>query len=64
MKFGVSTDMPVSGDWDGNGITDAGVFRGNGWWYLDSDGVQGWNTGTDSVFKFGKTDDKPVSGHW
>jgi hypothetical protein len=27
VAFGLSTDLPVTGDWDGNGITDVGIWR-------------------------------------
>ena len=30
----MATDVPVVGDWDGDGKDDLGVFR-NGIWYLD-----------------------------
>ncbi len=35
--FGIASDIPVTGDWDGDGITDVGVVR-NGKWYLDLNG--------------------------
>jgi hypothetical protein len=29
-------DIPVTGDWNGNGVTKIGIFR-NGLWYLDKE---------------------------
>ena len=37
FHFGTAGDIPVIGDWDGDGVSDAGVFRpSNGNWYLDT----------------------------
>jgi hypothetical protein len=33
MQFGITTDVSVSADYDGNGKADIAVFR-NGAWYL------------------------------
>ena len=33
--FGVPSDQAVTGDWDGDGITQLGVYR-DGQWYLDN----------------------------
>ena len=32
FAFGKAGDIPIVGDWDGDGITDIGVVRGNGWY--------------------------------
>ena len=29
FSFGQSGDLPVTGDWNGDGLTDVGVYRGN-----------------------------------
>ena len=34
-NFGSSGNIPVSGDWTGDGTTKPGVFFGNGTWWLD-----------------------------
>jgi hypothetical protein len=43
--------------------TNIGVFR-NGAWYLDTNGNDAWNAGTDTVTSFGTTGDVPVAGDW
>lgn len=52
----LSTDVPVSGDWDGGGMTKIGVFRpSTGAWYLDGNGNGTWDgvAGGDLQFQFG-----------
>jgi hypothetical protein len=66
--FGVSTDRPVIGDWDGDGKDEVGVWRpstrrfmldtnGNGSW----DGTAALDTLTGA---FGASTDRPVIGDW
>ncbi len=59
IQFGLSTDKPVTGDWNGDGFTDIGVFR-SGQFILDTnnDGV------VDSRVNFGLSSDVPVTGDW
>ncbi len=46
FTFGTAGDIPVVGDWNGDGKTNIGIFR-NGTWYLDVNGDGLWNpTGT------------------
>lgn len=62
----VSTnDVPVAGDWNGDGKTDLGVTRNNAAtglkeWYLDTSGDQF----ADIVQAFGFARDTPVVGAW
>jgi peptidoglycan hydrolase-like protein with peptidoglycan-binding domain len=58
-------DIPVTGDWNGNGITETGIFRG-GTWYLDMNNNGAWNGApTDRTFSWGKqTGDIPITGDW
>jgi len=64
FTFGVVTDIPVTGDWNGDGVTEAGVVRGNRW-YLDMNGNGIWEgAGPDITFVFGTPTDIPVTGDW
>jgi FtsP/CotA-like multicopper oxidase with cupredoxin domain len=63
-KLGIAGDIPVVGDWDGNGVSRIGVFRGAGYWYRDTNGNGVWDSGTDSTTKFGIAGDLPVTGDW
>jgi hypothetical protein len=63
-SFGIAADIPVPGDWNGDGITDVGVFR-NGKWYLDANGNRRWDPVIDKVLTaFGLPEDIPVAGDW
>jgi hypothetical protein len=63
-SFGMSGDLPVVGDWTGDGIEKIGVFR-NGQWYLDWNGNRRWDDCTiDRCYAFGKPGDQPVAGRW
>jgi C1A family cysteine protease len=65
-NFGLTEDIPVTGDWNRDGKTDIGVFRpSTRMFYLDNNGNGIWNgTGIDGVYNFGLTGDTPVSGKW
>ncbi len=64
-SFGGPGDLPVVGDWNGDGIaSEIGVFR-NGAWYLDANNNGVWNPGIDIVYaSFGGPGDLPVVGDW
>jgi len=57
--FGINGDMPIVGDWNGDGKDTIGVFR-EGMWYLDydNDGV------ADEFVHFGASKHLPVTGDW
>jgi uncharacterized membrane protein len=65
---GEKDDVPVVGDWNGDGTSKAGVFREGFQWILDSNGNQRFDTNTkmpDKVFSFGGSPgDAPVVGDW
>jgi len=65
-NFGISGDIPVSGDWNIDGRTEIGVFRpSTHLFYLDYNGNGVWNGGvTDRSYNFGITGDMPISGDW
>jgi hypothetical protein len=61
---GMAGDLPVVGDWTGDGRAKIGVYRG-GAWVLDLNGNGIFEPGGDSVLHFGGIpNDIPVVGHW
>jgi protocatechuate 3,4-dioxygenase beta subunit len=60
FHFGTAGDIPVSGDWNGDGIRQIGVFR-DGQWNLDLNG-DGRFTEVDAAVTFGEAGDLPVVG--
>ncbi|MHC4218864.1 MAG: right-handed parallel beta-helix repeat-containing protein, partial [Planctomycetota bacterium] len=60
--FGLPDDVPVVGDWDGDGDDEVGVYR-DGKWFLDINGNGQWD-GPDVTFRFGLSGDVPVVGDW
>ena len=65
---GISGDVPVVGDWNGDGTSKVGVFRQGFFWVLDANGnhqFDGTGPGQDFAFAFGGlSGDKPVVGKW
>ena len=62
LLFGMKGGTPVSGDFNGDGMTDVGVFR-DGQWFIDLNGNGVWDEG-DLWAKLGYRGDKPVTGDW
>jgi hypothetical protein len=67
QQFGFLTDMPIVGDWDGDGYADVGAVRDNPadddpllTWYLDVTG----DPHVDFTFQYGLPGDTPVVGRW
>ena len=58
--FGAESDIPIAGDWNGDGIGSIGIFR-DGQWHFDTDGDGRWSKG-DEVAEFGQDGDLPVVG--
>jgi hypothetical protein len=60
FSYGIPTDEPIVGDWDGNGTVTPGVVRGNQWLLRNS------ATGGSATisFAFGGIGDLPVTGEW
>jgi len=61
-NFGATGNIPVAGDWTGDGTTNMGVFFGNGTWWLDLNGNGVLDAG--ETFAFGMTGDHPIVGDW
>jgi len=62
FNLGTTADIPVTGDWNGDGIQESGIFR-NGLWGLDYNGNSVWDAG-DKAFNLGTTGDTPIVGDW
>ncbi len=57
-------DLPVLGDWNGDGKTKIGIVRG-GTWYLDANGNGTWDgCGTDKCIAWGDSTDQFIVGRW
>jgi hypothetical protein len=60
--YGQAGDVPVVGDWDGNGTVTIGVFRPAGaQWLLRNSNSPG---NPDISFSYGQAGDIPVVGRW
>ncbi len=60
IPFGIGGDLPITGDWDGNGIDDVGVFRPSTKQFL----LRLQNGTTITLNNFGLNGDLPVAGDW
>jgi hypothetical protein len=67
-NLGVGTqagDVPVVGDWNGDGRTKVGLFRQGFFWILDTNGDGVFEQGIDTTYAFGgQAGDAPVVGDW
>jgi hypothetical protein len=58
--LGVAEDLPVGGDWDGDGIDSLGLWRpSTAQFFLTDD-----NANLRPTFIFGQTGDQPIVGDW
>jgi hypothetical protein len=66
FPFGIAGDVPIIGDWNGDGVDEIGVYRpGAARFYLDLNGNNLWDgTPTDGSIGFGTLGDTPVIGDW
>ena len=62
FTFGQNGDLPIAGDWDGNGIDGVGFFRTTNSTFNLSNGFQG--TIDIKPFIFGGLGVKPIAGDW
>src|SRR5260370_30428281 len=64
MMLGQAGDIPVTGDWNGDGRQKAGIFR-NGMWVLDYNGNGQWDGPViDRVIMLGQVGYITVVGDW
>jgi len=65
INFGQSGDLPVVGDWNGDGIDTVGVFRpSTGTFFLTNGRTNNSTPPADIVFNFGTAGDLPIAGDW
>jgi hypothetical protein len=60
-------DLPVTGDWNGDGVTQVGLYRpSTGQWFLDRNGDRSWDGCRRDlcISEFGSAEDLPVTGDW
>jgi hypothetical protein len=62
-NFGATGWTSISGDWNGDGISDIGVYE-DGFWYQDYNRNGAWDTGTDKFYTFGSSGWTSVLGDW
>lgn len=60
--FGLKDAVPITGDFDGDGISEIGVYV-EGHWFIDLNGNGNWDS-TDLWAKLGTAGDLPVTGDW
>ncbi len=58
--YGIAGDLPIVGNWDGDGVETVGIYR-NGAFYLRNSNTAG---NADQVFGYGIAGDLPVVGDW
>jgi hypothetical protein len=65
-NFGITGDIPITGDWNMDGGSEIGIFRpSTHFFYLDYNGNGLWDgAATDLVNNFGISEDRPLSGKW
>jgi uncharacterized delta-60 repeat protein len=66
LHIGMTGDIPLVGDWNGNGSSKVGLFRpSDGTFYLDYNGNGQWDgCGTDRCLSIGMNGDIPLVGDW
>lgn len=62
VDFGVPRGLPVVGDFNGDGVTDLGIYV-DGQWFIDLNGNGRWDD-EDLWAHLGSREDLPVTGDW
>jgi hypothetical protein len=60
FQYGRAGDIPVMGDWNGDGRKTIGVVRGRVWYIRNSNSAGP----SSAIFSFGRPGDVPVAGDW
>jgi hypothetical protein len=60
LNYGIPGDMPVTGDWNSDGIDTIGVYR-SGLFYLRNSNTIGF---AEIIFGLGNPGDMPIAGNW
>lgn len=63
VDFGAAGDVPVTADWNGDGIDTTGTFNAGVWRYRNLNVFTGYPT-NPLTFNFGQVGDLPVAGDW
>ncbi|MDO5308038.1 MAG: SdrD B-like domain-containing protein [Planctomycetia bacterium] len=63
FEYGSKDDYALIGDWNGDGVSKIGVYRG-GDWYLDMNGNGRWDDGDVLIRNVGGAGYTPVVGDW
>ena len=63
VSFGQGGDLPVAGDWDGDGIDTIGVFR-NGVWLIRKFSNSSTAVANNLIVSFGNAGELPLTGDW
>lgn len=65
FRFGLNTDIPLMGDWNGDGLSTGGIFRASQGRFILSNSTPTGGTATAHYnFTFGQPGDLPVVGDW
>jgi hypothetical protein len=62
VLFGAAGDLPLAGDWDGNGTTTIGLYRPSGnFFFLRNSNSAGF---PDITVQYGAPGDSRLCGNW
>lgn len=65
INFGASDNIPVAGDYNGDGLDTVGVFNNGTWTLRNFNVLIGYPTsGSTITVSFGQAGDRPVVGDW
>ncbi|MEM7587423.1 MAG: galactose oxidase-like domain-containing protein [Acidobacteriota bacterium] len=64
-QMGITGDVPLRGDWNGDGDDDIGIYRpASRLFLLDLDESGTWTPSTDRAYRMGIAGDLPLIGDW